>query len=137
MKDALRDRSSERGSAGVKFAIVLVSIVLVANAGINYVPVAYQAESLRTEMSTAVLQGLAMPGKMNPVDNVKVRVQKAMVTNEVPTDAQMTVTMKGTEIRAHVTYTKPVSLLPFGIYTYRYQFDHTATPTGFLVGQQQ
>ena len=52
-------------------------MVLVANAGYNYVPVAYDAESLKTEMGTAVLQGLALPGKLNPVDNVKARSQKA------------------------------------------------------------
>ena len=135
MKTALKDRSGERGSAGVKFAGVLTVIILVANAAFNYIPVAYEAESLKGEMSTAVLQGLAMPGKINPVDNVKARVQKAMIVNASPTNATLSVTQQGSVIQARVTYIKPVSILPFGIYTYKYQFDNTATPTGFLLKQ--
>ncbi len=135
MENVIRDRSSERGSAGVKFAIVLVVIVLVANAGYNYIPTAYEAEGLKADMSAAVLQGLAMPGKMNPVDNVKLRIERAMVVNQAPPDATLSVTMKGTVIQARVTYVKDVSIVPFGIYNYKFQFDNTATPTGFLLKQ--
>lgn len=135
MKVVLKDRSRERGSAGIKFMIVLSVMILAGNAGFNYVPAAYNAESLKSEMSTAVLQGLALPGKMNPVDNVKARIQKAITTNDIPADAQMIVTMAGNVLQARVVYTKPVSILPFGIYTYKYQFDHTATPSGFLLKQ--
>lgn len=135
MRNALRDRSGERGSASVKFAIVLTVIILVAYAGYNYIPVAYEAESLKSEMGTAVLQGLAMPGKVNPVDNVKGRVQKAMQINAAPPDATLSVTQQGNMIQARVTYTKTVSIVPFGIYNYQYHFDNTATPTGFLLKQ--
>jgi hypothetical protein len=128
-----RDRSGERGSAGAKFMIFLVVLVLAGNAGFNYIPVRYDAESMKTEMSTAVLQGLALPGKLNPVDNVKVRLQKAAQQNGLPPDALIDVKQNGNMLTAHVTYSKPVSLLPFGIYKYIYQFDHTATPTGFLL----
>jgi hypothetical protein len=129
MKNALRNRSSERGSAGVKFAIVLTVIILTSNAGYNYIPVAYEAESLKTDMQTAVLQGLAMPGKINPVENVKARVQRAIVSNGIPADAVVAVTQNGNVIQARVAYNKSVSILPFGIYNYSYQFDHTATPS--------
>jgi hypothetical protein len=133
MKNAVSDRESERGSAGVKFLIVLVVIILVANAGYNYIPVAYAAESMKSDMQTAVLQGLAMPGKINPVDNVKTRLQKAIVQNQVPTDALIDVKQSGNSLSAHVTYTKEVNLLPFGMYKYMYHFDQTVTPTGFLL----
>ena len=135
MKDANRDRSNERGSAGVKFMLVLTVIALVANAGYNYVPVAYQGASMKGDMEGAVLQGLAMPGKLNPVDNVKTRVQQAMTSNQLPPDAQMAVTQQGNVIQARVVYNKAVAILPFGIYTYQYKFDQTATPTGFLLKQ--
>jgi len=135
MNNSAKDRDSERGSAGVKFAIILTVIVLVGNAGFNYVPVAYDAESLKTEMSTAVLQGLAMPGRVNPVDNVKTRIQKAIVTNNIPPDALVDVKQNGNVITARVVYTQNVNILPFGIYRYAYRFDHTATPTGFLLKQ--
>ena len=128
-------RSSERGSAAIKFAIVLAAIILIAHAGYNYVPVAYQAQSMSDEMKTAVLQGLAMPGRMNPVDNVKARVQKAATALEIPTDAVITVTQQGNNINARVAYERSVNILPFGIYKYVYKFDNTATPTGFLLKQ--
>ena len=58
MKHAVKNAESERGGAGAKFMIILVVIILIGNAGFNYVPVAYDAESLKTDMGTAVLQGL-------------------------------------------------------------------------------
>ena len=129
------DRSSERGSAGVKFAIFMVFLILAANAGYNYVPVRYQAESMSSDMATAVLQGMAMPGRINPVDNVRERIQKAAVANEIPEDAEIDVSQKGNVIQARVVYERTVSILPFGMYKFQYKFDHTATPTGFLLKQ--
>lgn len=135
MNNAAKKRESERGSAGVKFVITLAVIVLVAHAGYNYVPTAYDAESLKTEMGTAVLQGLALPGKLNPVDNVKARIAKAIQSNNIPADALVDVRQAGNVLTAHVSYSKQVNILPFGIYRYNYQFDYTATPTGFLTKQ--
>ena len=136
MRIVSKDRSGEHGGAGLKFIIVLIGFILTINAGIQYVPVAYNAESLLTEMQTAILQGMSMPaGKLNPIDNVKERIRKAMVSNDIPADAYVSVTQKGNVIQARVAYTKPVAVLPFGIYTYHYTFDHTATPTGFLLKQ--
>jgi len=133
MKDLAKNRTSERGSAGVKFVVVLVAVVLLAHAGYNYVPVAYDAESFKTEMQTAVMQGLALPGKVSPTDNVKARIKKAIQVNNIPADALIDVRQNGNSISARVTYSQQVSILPFGIYTYKYVFDHTATPTGFLL----
>ena len=135
MKSAAENRESERGSAGVKFIITLAVIALVAHAGYNYVPAAYDAESLKTEMNTAVLQGLALPGKLNPVDNVKARVAKAIQANNIPPEALIDVKQNGNVLTARVTYLKPINILPFGIYKYNYNFDYTATPTGFLTKQ--
>jgi hypothetical protein len=135
MKNSAKDRTSERGSAGVKFAIALAVIILTLHAGLNYVPVAYDAESLKSDMATAVLQGLALPGKVNPVDNVKARIQKSIQQNDIPADALLDVKQNANAITAHVVYTKQVNILPFGIYKYAYHFDHTATPSGFLLKQ--
>ena len=126
-------RHGERGSAAVKFTITLVVLVLIAHAGYNYVPVAYAAESLKTDMMTAVVQGLALPGKVSPVENVKARIAQSVQRNSIPPDALIDVRQKGNALTAHVVYSRSVSILPFGIYTYTYRFDHTATPTGFLM----
>ena len=135
MNNAVNDRESERGGAGVKFLIVFVVLILAANAGYNYIPVAYAAESMKSDMQAAVLQGLAMPGRINPVDNVKVRIQKAMLQNDIPADAVLDVKQAGNSLSAHVIYSKQINLLPFGMYKYEYRFDQTVTPTGFLLKQ--
>ncbi len=135
MKDRIKERGYEQGSAAVKFLVLLSVIFLIGHAGYNYVPVAYSAESLKTEMQTAVLQGLALPDKVNPIENVKARINKAIAQNDIPPEALVEVKQKGNALTAHVTYTRQVDILPFGIYRYSYNFDHTATPTGFLLKQ--
>ena len=47
MKTISNDRKSERGSATIKFTLVLVVLALLAHAGWNYVPVAYEGASFR------------------------------------------------------------------------------------------
>ena len=128
-----KNRHNERGGAGVKLTIVIVVLLLVAHGGYNYVPVAYSAESFKSEMYTAVLQGSAVPGRMSPVESVKTRIHRAAVANELPEDAVMEVKEVNKMVQAHVTYTKTVNILPLGLYKYNYHFDHTATPTGFLL----
>ena len=133
MNTIVKDRATERGSAAVKFLIVFVVLVLLANAGYNYVPVAYAGENFKQEMQTAVVNGLALPGRMNPVDVVKAKVAKAVSDNNLPNDTVVEVKQVGPTVQAHAVYSQKVAILPFGIYTYTYHFDHTATPTGFLL----
>jgi hypothetical protein len=135
MKEVIKKSGSERGGAGVKFLIVVVVLYLIGNAGYQFIPVAYAGESLKQDMQTAVVQGLALPGRMSPVDTVRAKIQNAVTSNNVPDDALVEVKQVNNIIQAHVMYTKDVPVLPFGIYNYHYQFDHTATPTGFLTKQ--
>ena len=132
MKKAVNERSSERGGAGVKFLVVLLVLVLIGNAGYHWIPVAYAGESIKQDMQTAVVQGLAAPGKASPVDMVKKKIIASVQNNDVPEDVLIEVRASNNNIHAHVAYTKEVPLLPFGIYNYQYEFDHTATPNGFL-----
>ena len=127
-----QSRPAERGSAGVKFLIFFVLLVTSANAGYNYVPVAYAGESFKQEMQTSVVNAMATPGRVTPVDYVKNRLQKAISDNDLPSDTVVDVKQAGTVIQAHAVFTKAVPILPFGIYTYNYHFDYTAVPQGFL-----
>ena len=126
-------RQTERGGAGVKLLITVIILVLIGNAGLNFIPVAYESESFKQEMQTAVVQGLASPANgAKPTEFVKLKIQKAAKENNLPNDIYMDVKQNGSNIQARVYYVKPVNVLPFGIYTYNYEFDHTATPVGFL-----
>jgi Flp pilus assembly protein TadG len=127
------ENNGQRGGAGVKLVIVLVIMFLIGFATYNYISVAYEAEGLKADMSAAVLQGLALPGNVDPVSNVKTRIQNAMHNHNAPADATLDVKMANKSINARVTYVKKVPLLPLGIYTHTYVFDNTATPTGFLM----
>ncbi len=132
MKKAVEKRSSERGEAGVKLLLVLLVLFLIANAGYQFIPVAYAGESLKQDMQTAVIQGISIPNRTSPVDLVKKKIWSSIESNNIPTDAFVEVKAKNNSITAHVYYIQEVPLLPFGIYNYKYQFDHIATPTGFL-----
>ena len=133
MKNLEKNRISERGGAGVKFLLIGLALVLAANAGFNYIPIAYEGASLRQEMDTAVVKWLAASGQLKPMDVVKASVQKAIHDYNVPSDALVEIKPAGTVIQAHVAYSKLVSMLPFGIYKYKYDFNYVATPTGYLL----
>jgi hypothetical protein len=135
MKKSVEKRNSERGSAGTTFLIIAVVLGLIGHAGYQFIPVAYGGESLKQDMQTAVIQGVAVPGRGTPIDSIKQRLQSALRSNDIPPDAIIDVKQVNSVIQARVTYTKSVPILPFGIYSYNYQFDHTATPTGFLTKQ--
>lgn len=134
MNQASKNRRSERGGAGAKLLIVVTILFLIGNAGINYIPVAYEAQDFKQEMQTAVVQGLALPsGGATPAAAVKARIVKAAKASDLPADTFMDVRQVNNVVQARVYYSKPIAILPLGIYTYNYEFDHTATPTGFMV----
>ena len=125
---------SERGEAGAKLLLVLTILILIGHAGINYVPVAYAGESLKQDIQTAIIQGLATPSRVGtPAQFVRDKIDRAVAANDVPKDAFVEVKQNGKTLQARVYYTKTVNILPFGIYKYNYVFDQTVTPTGFLM----
>ena len=128
-------RSSERGSAGIKFLIVFVVLITAGHAGYNYVPVAYASESFKQEMQTSVVNAMATTSRVTPIDYVKNRIRKAINDNDLPDDTVVEVKQAGTVIQAHAMFNKAVPILPFGIYTYNYHFDYTAVPQGYLTKQ--
>jgi len=110
-----------------------VVLFLLAHAGFNYIPVAYDGESFKQEMQTAVVQGLALPNGGKPVEATKARILRAAAQSNVPADAFIEVKIVNAVIQARVAYSRQAEILPLGLYTYNYEFDHTATPTGFLM----
>lgn len=133
MKSFKKDRSGERGGAGVKFVCIALVLGMIGHAGYNYVPVAYEAANLRQEMDTAVVKGLASSGQIKPLDVVKASVERALRENNAPADAIVEIKPESGVVQAHVVYTKPISMLPFGLYKYNYNFNYLAAPTGYLL----
>ncbi|HEX9959738.1 MAG TPA: hypothetical protein VGB00_02315 [Pyrinomonadaceae bacterium] len=131
--ESFRGREAERGGAGVKFLAIAVVLFLIGHASCNYIPVAYQGESYKQEMQTAVLQGTALPTSGNPTGVVKQRLQKIAKESDLPPDTVIDVKQVNNVIQAHVRYSKHIDLLPFGIYSRQYLFDQTVSPSGFML----
>ncbi len=132
MNNSIQHRKSERGGAGIKLLLVFLLLFLVGHAGYNYIPVAYEGASFRTDMDSAVVKGLAASGQIKPLETVKATVTHSMASNNVPADAFVDIKPVKGVVQAHVVYTKPVKILPFGLYNYTYSFDYTAVPVGYL-----
>ena len=135
MKKLINDRSSERGAAAVKFLLIFLVLVLVANAGFNYVPVAYEGASFRQEMDTAVVKALGASGRIKPLEVVTATIKRASNDYNLPEDTFVEIKPVNGVVEAHVVYTREVNMLPFGLYKYEYNFDHLARPVGYLLKQ--
>lgn len=134
-KNIGKDCRRQRGGAGIKLVLLLVVLFLIGHGLINFVPVAYNGASFKEEMQTAVVQGTALPNGNDPLGVIKARLKRIAVNNSLPPNAFMEVKQVNNVVQARVAYSQDVHILPFGLYTYHYQFDHTATPTGFLAKQ--
>jgi len=122
----LMQRSGERGSANLKFLIVMVILVTSAYAGYLYIPVAFQANTFKDLMQhytdVAVSQGY-QPSWI--ADQLK----KSAPEYEIPDNAIITPVQRDNRIEVRVQYVREIQ---FPGYTYNYEFDHTVRSTAFL-----
>jgi len=119
-------RSTERGSASLKFLVVMLVIGACAYAGYIYIPVAYRAYTFKDLMQHYVDVASA-EGK--PPAWAGEQLMKNFSEYEVPADAQITPSKRDNRIEVRIHFVKPIE---FPGYTYNYEFDHTATSTAFL-----
>lgn len=136
MENKSNFNGSEHGGAGVKALIVLVILLLIGNAGLNYIPVAYNGASFKEAMDSAVVKGLATSGQLKPMDVVTNHIEQAAASNGIPDDAIIDIKPTGGVVTAHVIYSQDVNILPFGIYKYKYDFNYMANPAGYLSKQK-
>jgi hypothetical protein len=118
----------ERGAARLKFLVIIALVAVVAYAGYQYIPVAYQASMYKTAMQDAVRQSIGHPN-----DWLRNQLRTDANYYNVPPDAEITVERNADgPIQARVQYNRPVNL--FG-YTYTYKFDYTAKSNEWLSGK--
>jgi hypothetical protein len=119
-------RSGERGSANLKFVIVMAIMVTTAYVGYIYVPVAYQASTFKDLMQhyadVAVAQG-------HPPSWAGEQLMKSAPEYQIPANAVITPAMRDNRVEVRVQF---VRVIEFPGYTYNYEFDHTAKSTAFL-----
>lgn len=119
-------RSTERGSANLKFLIVMAILGGCAYAGYLYVPVAYHAHTFK-ELMQHYVDVASAEGKKP--DWVAEQLVKNFGDYAVPADAVVTHAKRDSRIEVRVQFVKPVE---FPGYTYSYEFDQTVKSTAFL-----
>jgi hypothetical protein len=119
-------RSGERGSASLKFLLVMMIFAATAYAGYLYIPVAYQAHNFKDLMQHYVDVASA-EGK--PPGWAGEQLVKSFAEYDVPANALVTPAKRDNRIEVRIQFVKTVE---FPGYTYEYDFDHTATSTAFL-----
>lgn len=122
----MNDRNGERGSARLKFLLVVIIIAAVAYAGYLYVPVAYSSYLFKDLMQQKVNTAAALG---HPPAWVREQLMKSAADYEVPPDAEIVSTSKDGRLEVQVQFTRPIE---FPGYVYDYNFDHTARSTDFL-----
>jgi hypothetical protein len=119
-------RSGERGSATLKFVVVMAIMCSVAYAGYLYVPVAFQANTFKDLMQhyadVAVAQGY-------PPSWAGEQLRKSAPEYQVPMDANITAAQRDNRVEVRVQFVRAIE---FPGYTYNYEFDHTVKSTAFL-----
>jgi len=118
--------SSERGSANLKFLVVMAMLVALAYSGYLYVPVAYNAKAY-----TDLMQHYAdlAAGTGQSAAWITEQLAKNGPEYDVPPDAVITCALKDSRMEIHVQFVREIE---FPGYTYNYEFDRTVKSTAFL-----
>ena len=119
-------RSTERGSANLKFLVVMAIIGSCAYVGYLYVPVAFSAHSFGDLMQHYADVASAEGKKPEWVAQ---QLMKNFNEYSVPADAVLSSTKRDSRIEVRVQFVKPIE---FPGYTYNYEFDKTVKSTAFL-----
>lgn len=120
------NRKGERGSARLKFVVVLAILGAIAYAGYKYIPVAYQAYLFKDQMHQKVDAAVALGHTSSWVTE---QLTKTLPDYDIPSDAQIETTKQNDRMEVHVQYVKPID---FPGYTYNYTFDETIKSTDFV-----
>ena len=121
-------RANERGGARLNLLIVGAVIAVVAYAGYQYVPVAFQASQLKVFMQDTV-NNAAITGKN--AQWAEEQLRKNLTEYGAPPNTRITVANRESRLEAHVQYTVPI---PLFVTTYEYKFDHTTRSSNFFTG---
>jgi hypothetical protein len=119
-------RSGERGSASLKFVIVMAVLGATAYAGYLYVPVAFQANAYKDLMQHYVDVASAQGYQPSWVSE---QLMKNGPEYGIPANAIITPARRDQRMEVRVQY---VRVIEFPGYPYNYEFDHTAKSTAFL-----
>lgn len=121
-------RAGERGSARLKFLLVLVLIGAALYVGVQYVPIAYRARAFESFMQDTVNDAALTDKKPAWAEQ---HLRAAFEEHGVPDDAEVNVGVNDARMEATVRYAETVSL----VFTeYEYDFDKTVRSSTVVTG---
>ena len=116
----------ERGGARLKLIIFLAIVAIVGYSGYMYIPVAIDAyyfkDAMQNKVNLAAAQG-------HDAAWLSDQLSKSRAEHNVPDDAVITPAQREGRVEVRVQFTRPIST---PLFTYNYDFDHTAQSTTFL-----
>ena len=119
-------RSGERGSANLKFLIVMIILGASAYSGYLYIPVAFHATTYKDLMQHYV----DVAATQNyPPSWAADQLLKSAPEYDIPANAIITPLRRDNRVEVRVQYVIPIEVPG---YTYNYEFDHTVKSTAFL-----
>ena len=121
-------RATEHGGSRFNFLVVVALIAVVAYAGYQYVPVAYQASQLKVFMKDTVDNAVVTDKNAAWADD---QIRRNLKNYGAPENALVNVANRDAHLEAQVEYIVPIPLL---VTTYEYKFEHTARSAGVLTG---
>jgi len=121
-----KERSNQRGSARLKFLLVMAIFLCAVYGGYLYIPVAYQAYVYKDLMQHYVDVAATQGYKPSWAGE---QLLKSRVEYDVPEGAVITPTSRDNRVEVRVQFSRPIE---FPGYTYEYNFDYTAKSTAFL-----
>lgn len=127
-------RNGERGSATTKFVMVVVALFLVGYGGFNYISTWYQITHFKDAMNEIIMQAYGMPNvPTSTPEAIRAKLRRIGDEDGVPPEAVMKIERVTGGVTAQVNFSREISILPFNMYKYKYEFNHTAAPpTGYL-----
>ena len=119
-------RTGERGSANLKFMIVMAILGGTAIAGYLYIPVAFQANAYKDLMQHYVDVAASQGYQPSWAGE---QLMKSAAEYNLPPNAIIMPAQRDNRVEVRVQYVRPIE---FPGYTYNYEFDHTVKSTAFL-----
>jgi hypothetical protein len=119
-------KSNERGSARLKFLLVVLILGAAGYAAYLFIPIAYQAYLFKDLMQHDADVAASMGYQATWVSD---QLKKSLAEYGIPPDATINSAQRDGRIEVRVQYTH---LIQFPGYPYVYEFDHTARSTPFL-----
>ena len=117
-----------RGGARLNLLITVALIGALGYAGYQYVPVAYNASLLKSDMQDLVNNAAVSDKGKGWVEQ---QLRAALAEYGAPPDARVSVVSRDKRLEARVVYTRTVPLV---VTDYQYHFDHTVRSSGFFAG---